>query len=61
MNATKLMLIITILLIVIYDIIAFYIWGSEGTISNVVWNISLENPIVPFTVGLICGHLFWRE
>lgn len=30
------------------------------TISKLVWSASKKYPIVPFAVGILCGHLFWQ-
>jgi succinate dehydrogenase hydrophobic anchor subunit len=35
--------------------------GSGTTISQVVWQISAKTPLVPFLVGVVCGHLFWQK
>ena len=29
------------------------------TLSEVVWQASDATPLVPFIVGIICGHWFW--
>lgn len=31
------------------------------TISKLVWSASKKYPIVPFAVGILCGHLFWQN
>ena len=33
---------------------------KEPTISQMVWRVSKDHPIVPFLAGLLCGHLFWQ-
>jgi hypothetical protein len=36
-------------------------YGRDGTLSAFVWRLSADYPLVPFLVGLLCGHLFWRS
>lgn len=46
--------------------IAFDVWigttyGSGATISWVSWRASKVFPVIPFAVGVLCGHLFWVQ
>lgn len=34
---------------------------SGDTISEIVLSASLRRPIIPFVVGVVCGHLFWPQ
>lgn len=43
---------------VAWEIFAAYTWGRDGTFSVVIASLSLRYPIIPFSVGLLCGHLF---
>jgi len=47
-------------LLVIYDIYAIHIGGTESSISSVLINFSYKMPMFTFFCGFICGHLFWR-
>lgn len=31
----------------------------NDTISESVWRVAAERPLVPFLTGLLCGHFFW--
>lgn len=31
----------------------------SDTISEVVWRAVVNQPLVPFLAGLLCGHWFW--
>jgi len=31
------------------------------TISEVIWSVASQHPLVPFLCGLVAGHLFWRS
>ena len=47
--------------LVIWD---FVVAGNkvEGdTISEVIWDWSRQTPMIPFVVGFVCGHLFFRR
>jgi hypothetical protein len=36
--------------------------SSPGdTISEVVLEVALRHPIVPFALGVLCGHWFWPQ
>lgn len=46
-------------------IAAFDIWvinqgGKEASISHVLIEWAYEYPSLPFLLGFVCGHLFWR-
>lgn len=58
MMLTKLVIVLTIIILVLYDIFAFVKWGPPATLSFVVYDASLKLPIIPFAAGLLCGHLF---
>jgi hypothetical protein len=57
---TASLIVAVVVLGAIYDIIAAVVGGQESTISVIVWNVSLKHPVIPFAVGVLCGHLFWR-
>lgn len=57
---TKGLIIVVIILLVIYDFIAFLTGGTEATISVVIIRWSREYPAIPFAVGFLMGHLFWQ-
>lgn len=60
-TATKYVLLVTVVVLILYDILAFCRGGTDATISNVIYKLSLDNPIIPFAAGMLCGHLFWRD
>jgi hypothetical protein len=43
-----------------YDIFAYYN-GDSSTISEVIWSVCGKMPLIPFAVGILCGHLFWQS
>lgn len=48
----------SVLIIGIADAIAL-IQGSDNTLSQLVYDSAKKSPIIPFLVGLVCGHFFW--
>lgn len=46
--------------ITIYDVVAIIKGGTEASISSIMISWSYKFPLFPFTIGVICGHLFWR-
>jgi hypothetical protein len=58
---TRLVAAIIIIVVVTYDLLAFYIWGGEATISTQVLELSQKYPIVAFAIGVLIGHMFWPQ
>jgi len=46
--------------IIILDIILAKV-APEATISKVTLLLAHKMPIIPFAVGVLCGHLFWSQ
>jgi hypothetical protein len=44
-------------------LVVYEAWSAishrASTISQLVWKASLRYPLVPFLLGLLCGHLVW--
>jgi hypothetical protein len=57
---TQILLIALVIILIIYDIWAWNVGGTEATISWVTWEWATKYPAVPFGVGFVCGHLFWQ-
>jgi len=60
MSKTIIFIIIMILSIVVFD---FYIIAAESStesISAYIIRWSHDYPSIPFLLGFVCGHLFWR-
>ncbi len=61
MKLTYIVLSVTAVLLIIYDIWTAFIHGANSTISWSIYSISQTYPIISFGCGLLCGHLFWRQ
>jgi hypothetical protein len=58
-RTTKIMLMVLIGVILLYDAIVVTLTGIDATISAAMIELAHNYPIVPFLVGLVCGHFFW--
>jgi len=48
-----------VLVLLVYEGLAIY--QSQGnTISEIIWRLTRTYPLVPFALGLLCGHFFWQ-
>lgn len=58
-------LLTTTLTLIVYDVVAYHLWGPEATISRETFRLSKEWPVIPLIVGgavcLLFGHLFWSQ
>jgi len=71
MNINKVTQLVTFLaiplilvIILIYDVYAIYVGGTEASISSLIIKSSYKMPFLVFCIGFIngvfVGHLFWR-
>lgn len=60
MGLTEWFLVVVVVVVLIYDAAALMLWGVESTVSRVVTRWSKQFPIIPFLVGVVAGHWFWR-
>ena len=60
LNVTKFLIILTFCVIFVWDsIVMFYAKDLNATLSFSIYTISRQHPIVPFIIGVLCGHVFW--
>src|SRR3989344_5943820 len=50
---------IVTILIIGWDVYAFFIGGSEATISRIIQGWANQYQIIPYSVGVLASHLFW--
>ena len=55
---TWLVISITVIVWIAWDFYVGLRYGSEATISKCIAELSYDYAIVPFSVGLLCGHFF---
>ena len=58
--ATKIVILAFVVGLIGYDFYAFYVGGTEATVSWTVFEWSHQYPAMTFGVGFVCGHLFWQ-
>ena len=59
-NITKYVTAGLIVAILIYDVVAIQIGGTEASVSQIIIEWSYSVPAFTFAIGFIMGHLFWR-
>lgn len=57
---TKIFILVSLVIILLYDVYAVIKGGTEATISWIVAGWAYDYPSLPFAVGFVCGHLFWQ-
>ncbi len=60
-NLTIGFILVVVVIGVIYDLLVWHLYGSAATISWVTWTSAKKWPIIPFAMGILCGHLFWVQ
>lgn len=57
---TSIFILVVGVIIAVYDVWVIQAGGTGASISMVIINWSYKYPILTFSLGVICGHLFWR-
>lgn len=52
---------VIVLFACVYELSALITHREGDTISEIVWRISSQRPILPFAIGVLCGHFFWQK
>lgn len=59
-NLTKLLIVLAFCLVLIWDIaVMIFSNNVNATISIVLYTLSKNHPMIPFIIGVLCGHVFW--
>lgn len=58
---TIFVILLSTVLIIGWDILAYVKGGGVATISSVILDTSRKAPPLPFAFGFLCGHLFWPQ
>lgn len=59
--ATAAILIVAIIVLVAWDIYVAANGVKGDTISEIALDFARRHPVIPFAVGIVCGHLFWPQ
>lgn len=57
---TQMIMVTTVVLLVLYDVVARVFGGNDATISYQLMEASKKWPIIPAAIGLLVGHWFWQ-
>lgn len=60
MKKTVLFILILVTSIIVFDFYIIFDEGATESISAYIIRWSHEYPSIPFLLGFVCGHLFWR-
>ena len=55
----KLILLGLVIVVAFWDAAVLIMGRPEATISAVLLQITKENPLIAFALGVVVGHLFW--
>jgi hypothetical protein len=55
----KLTLLGLVIIVLFWDIAVLIMGRPEATLSAVLLQLSKDNPIIAFLLGVVVGHLFW--
>ena len=58
MKTSALVTTVLIITLGIYDLICVLVGGESVSVSAFLVNVGFTSPMVVFTIGFICGHLF---
>ncbi len=59
-SITKVLILLIVLLVVLWDAYVIFIGHQEATFSVILYESARRWPIISFVLGLVCGHLFWQ-
>lgn len=54
-------LVMTAVVLIVWDIYVAVNGVSGDTISEVVLSFAQKHPVIPFVFGVVMGHLFWPQ
>lgn len=57
----RIILLIIVLVVLTWDVVVTYAGKPEASFSQVILEKSMQDPIIPFLIGVLIGHLFWAN
>lgn len=58
---TRFILLVVVIALIVFDIFVAADSTTGNTISEVTLSIARKHPVLPFCIGIVCGHLFWPQ
>lgn len=49
------------LALIAWDVYAYVTAGGPATISDVTLDFARQHPVLPFAIGVVCGHALWGQ
>ena len=59
-KVTSIFIISVTVLVIAFDVYVYTRGGTDATVSWAIFSVSYRHPMIPFSVGVLCGHLFWQ-
>jgi hypothetical protein len=59
MNLTVLFITVVFIAVAVFDVYIIAKKGKKESISAHIIRASHAHPLLPFLLGIVCGHLFW--
>jgi predicted permease len=59
MNLTLIFIVVVVVAIAAFDVFIIIKKGKKESISAHIIRASHNYPLIPFLLGIVCGHLFW--
>lgn len=60
MNLTIAFILFLVVIITVFDVYIIAKKGTKESISAHLIRLSHKHPSIPFLIGFVAGHLFWR-
>ncbi len=57
---TEVVIVALVIALVVYDIVVEMKFGTQATISQVIFDTASHNPWIAMLAGILIGHWFWR-
>jgi hypothetical protein len=61
MTFTQAFIAVMVSITIIVDVALAIFFGTKNTISRTLYELAMAYPIIPFTLGVITGHIFWQN
>jgi hypothetical protein len=55
-SITGWIIVINVILLILYNVFAFWMWGQDATISKVMEHKMMNFPVIALVIGIILGH-----
>ena len=60
-NRTRLAWVLVVIALLAYEAYSLVNGVPGDTLSEAVWGVSHDYPLLPFAAGIVAGHFFWQR